>query len=247
MARLDNRRVRLNDPVFRRDHAGENGDAQRGRRRERIDRRGGQARRHYRPVGRGGAKISVAGRNQRDAGAVELSAGGTATIGAVKIDLSAAAGAAGTLLIDPTDLVIGTVDPTAPVDASYAANFMTFGGNVDLTATRSITVARDGVIDTTLSGGQSGAIDLSAPSISLLGGSQLLAGATGRAARRAPFRSPPPRHRIPGFDSDRRDWASRRHHGRRRDHDDRRFGAGAVAEPRHDRHSIVPHRRGDDF
>ena len=126
-----------------------------------------------------GARFSVAAGSSGDAGEVDLSAIGTATIGAIDVDLSAADGKSGTLDIDPTDLVIGSVDPDAPSDASFDANMVTLGGSVDLSATNSITIARNGIIDTTKSGGQSGSIELTAPSISILGGGQLLAGAVG--------------------------------------------------------------------
>ena len=127
-----------------------------------------------------------------NAGLVELSAKGTATIGQINLNLAAPNGAAGTLLIDPYNLVIG--DPNNPgagsvlstnSDYSYSGNLITNGANVVLSADNSITIANGGIIDTrqynhasalsasNASTGNSGSITLNAPNITVNG--QLLA------------------------------------------------------------------------
>src|SRR5262249_40391679 len=90
-------------------------------------------------------------------------------------DLGSTAGRAGSLLLDPTDLVIGAVDHGYP---SFSPNITTNGGSVNLLADNSITLASDGIIDTRSSSG-SGSVSLTAPHIALLGGSQSLANAVG--------------------------------------------------------------------
>ncbi|HLJ72214.1 MAG TPA: leukotoxin LktA family filamentous adhesin, partial [Roseiarcus sp.] len=119
-------------------------------------------------------------------GLVELSAGKVATIGDIRLNLGAPGGEAGTLLLDPWDLQIGgaaaggsSTASDVTVDSSFSPSLITHGASVVLEADHSITIAAGGVIDTTLSGGQSGAIALTAPSISVLGGAQLLADAVG--------------------------------------------------------------------
>src|SRR5579883_2565907 len=112
-----------------------------------------------------------------DAGAGAFGEGGL-------VELSA--GKAATLLLDPWDLQIGGVaaggSSTASdvtVDSSFSPSLVTHGASVVLEADHSITIANGGVIDTTLSGGQSVAIALTAPSITVQGGAQLLADAVG--------------------------------------------------------------------
>lgn len=121
-----------------------------------------------------------------DGGFTELSATKTVTLGAVDVDLSSRSGKAGLLYIDPTDLIIGT---------GGSASMITNGTDVSLQATNSITIAADGTIDTRQfnrsanggelsaanpSTGNSGAILLTSPNISVFG--SLLAGvSTGSA------------------------------------------------------------------
>ncbi|MDE1954408.1 MAG: leukotoxin LktA family filamentous adhesin, partial [Betaproteobacteria bacterium] len=127
---------------------------------------------HDLQVASGTTLLAQAG-SSGDAGRIELSAQDTATLGSLHVDLGATAGRAGSLLIDPIDLVI---------DGSNDSPYTTDGGNVSLLASRSITVATGGVIDTEVNGGTGGGnISLSAPSITVQGGASLLAG-TGAGA-----------------------------------------------------------------
>src|SRR4030081_525158 len=118
-----------------------------------------------------GATFNAHGGTTGDGGFVELSAVEIETLGKITVDLGAVAGRAGSLLLDPTDLVIGAVDHSYP---SFTPNITTNGGSVTLLADNSITLASDGIIDTTSSSG-SGAVSLTAPHINLLGGSKILA------------------------------------------------------------------------
>lgn len=117
-----------------------------------------------------GAAFDVSSK-QGDAGNIELSAKNTVTLASAIYNLSAPNGRAGTLLVDPTDIVIN------------AGNSMvTLGGNVNLAADNSITIASDGVIDTrnfnhsagvlsatNASLGNSGNVTLTAPNITVAG------------------------------------------------------------------------------
>lgn len=108
---------------------------------------------------------------QGNAGNIELSAKNTVSLASAIYNLSAPNGRAGTLLVDPTDIVIN------------AGNSMvTLGGSVNLVADNSITIASDGIIDTrnfnhsagalstsNISLGNSGNVTLTAPSISVAG------------------------------------------------------------------------------
>ncbi|PZR92799.1 MAG: hypothetical protein DI537_12650, partial [Stutzerimonas stutzeri] len=115
-----------------------------------------------------------------DGGFLELSARRTVDLGAIDIDLSARNGKAGLLYIDPTDVVIGT---------GGNANMVFSGTDARITATDSITILGDGLVDTrnfnrnanggVLSAanpslGNSGNIEITAPRITVAG--QLLAG-----------------------------------------------------------------------
>ncbi len=115
-----------------------------------------------------GATLRAQAGSSGNAGSIELSAQDTATLGSLQVNLGATDGRAGTLLIDPIDLVIN-----AGNDSAYTTN----GGSLTLLASHSITVAADGVIDTEASGTTGGgSISLSAPSITIGGGAQLLSG-----------------------------------------------------------------------
>ena len=120
-----------------------------------------------------GAQLVAAGGTSGDGGFVELSAQQTERLGAISVDLGAAQGRAGTLLLDPRDLVI-TGGAASANGASLSPNLLTNGGAVRLEADNSITVASDGLIDTRAQSG-SGAITLIAPHLSVLAGGRLLA------------------------------------------------------------------------
>ncbi len=104
-------------------------------------------------------------------GFVELS-GKLAEIGSVSLDLGSDRGTAGTLLIDPYDLVIG----------SATGNFITGGANVSLQADNSITVVSGGIIDTRNATGNAGSITLTSREITVANGAELRADATGSFA-----------------------------------------------------------------
>ncbi|HEY5380373.1 MAG TPA: leukotoxin LktA family filamentous adhesin [Pseudolabrys sp.] len=113
-----------------------------------------------------GANFDVSSKDG-SGGFVDLSAKNVADLGAIKFNLAAPNGTAGSLLIDPTDLVI-----------SDNASYVLPGSNVSLLADHSITITSTGVIDTrVMSGlvttGNSGNITLAAPIITVNG--QLLA------------------------------------------------------------------------
>jgi filamentous hemagglutinin family protein len=125
-----------------------------------------------------GTRLDVSSK-QSDAGFVELSAKNAVTVGAIKLDLTAPNGRAGTLLIDPADLVID-----GGSDSTTSTIILSNGGNVILTASSSITITSTGAIDTRLfnrganggvlspanpSVGSSGAVTLTAPAITING------------------------------------------------------------------------------
>ncbi|WP_417269807.1 leukotoxin LktA family filamentous adhesin [Celeribacter sp.] len=114
-----------------------------------------------------GAVISAHGAGTGAGGFVELS-GKNAEIGGVILDLLSDAGRGGTLLIDPIDVTI------------TAGNSMVTGGvNASILADNSITIEAGGSIDTTLAGGVSGDITLTAPILSVAAGGVLNAAAVG--------------------------------------------------------------------
>ncbi|SEK85157.1 hypothetical protein SAMN04488032_107109 [Pacificibacter marinus] len=114
-----------------------------------------------------GAVISAHGAGTGAGGFVELS-GKHAVIGGVILDLLSDAGHGGTLLIDPIDVTI------------TAGNSIASGGvNVSILADNSISIEAGGSIDTTLSGGASGDITLTAPILSVAAGGLLNAAAVG--------------------------------------------------------------------
>ena len=131
-----------------------------------------------------GAAFDVSSKNG-NAGFVELSAKQVAAIANASYNFSAPNGKAGSLLIDPYDLVI-TGDPAnsssgAANDYTVSNSIFSHGANVTLTADNSITIAATGVIDTREVGLRAGDITLKAPKITILG--QLLADtATGATA-----------------------------------------------------------------
>ena len=118
-------------------------------------------------------------------GHVELSARQTATIGAMQLDLSSANGANGGLLIDPYALVIGAAPAITGATSDFATStaILTHGASITLSADSSITVQNGGIIDSRnlgaagLSLGDSGAITLNAPQITIASGGQVRADA----------------------------------------------------------------------
>ncbi len=142
-------------------------------------------------VAHDGAKLAASAAGSGNAGGIELSAAGTETIGLITTDLSSRGGRAGSLLYDPTNLIIGSASSPLPgssspaayqPDYSVAGSIFSGGADVTLLASNSITIAGSGVIDTRnisagVSVGNSGAISITAPTISLQSGAQLLAGA----------------------------------------------------------------------
>ena len=126
-----------------------------------------------------GAKVNVSGGTSGDGGTIELSATGTARIAGAKLDAGATYGQAGSVLIDPTNVVIG---PTSDVDVGNGqASIDSDGGNVTITASNSITVESGGYINTRQTGsgnpndtssvstGNSGYVDLTAPTLTIAG------------------------------------------------------------------------------
>ena len=149
-----------------------------------------------------GATFLADARGSGNGGLVEISGKVDTVAAGVIVNLGAASGTAGTLLFDPDQLIIGGATQTpAPGDnpivggsTSTLASLYTDGGSVELDATTSITI--DGIIDTrkysgdqvsatqvagTLasvgkaSTGNSGAITLDAPSITVASGGALYA------------------------------------------------------------------------
>ncbi|MET0446534.1 MAG: leukotoxin LktA family filamentous adhesin, partial [Pseudorhodoplanes sp.] len=125
-----------------------------------------------------GAKFSAAAGSTGNGGFVELSAVKTVALGKIDVDLGASAGKAGTLLIDPDELIVGNF---ASEDAGHKPNITTNGGSVILVADKLITIAADGFIDTTAASG-SGDVTLTAPHLVLQGGAKILAGSVGGGA-----------------------------------------------------------------
>ncbi len=108
-----------------------------------------------------GAMISARGAGTGAGGFVELS-GKYVEIGSVELDLLSDSGAGGTLLIDPIDVTI-----------TAGNSILNAGVNTVVEADNSITIAAGGSIDTTLSGGASGDITLTAPIIGVVAGGLL--------------------------------------------------------------------------
>ncbi len=117
-----------------------------------------------------GATFAGKGGLTGDGGFLELSAKKTVTIDAIDVNLATTSGKNGVFLIDPQDLVINS------------ANISVNGADVNLTADNSITIAAGGSVDTrqftrangdlsatNASTGNSGAITLTAPKITVLG------------------------------------------------------------------------------
>ena len=134
-----------------------------------------------------GAVVDVSAGSSGDGGTIELSAVGAANISTIVLNAGAVSGNAGSILIDPTDVVIGNVtDLSLPTDhASIISN----GGNVSITASDSITLASGAYINTrqlsspaatdnvtTVSSGKAGDVTLKAPSITIAGKIHAFAG-----------------------------------------------------------------------
>ncbi|WP_117193775.1 leukotoxin LktA family filamentous adhesin, partial [Rhizobium terrae] len=127
-----------------------------------------------------GFTVKAAAGETGDGGFVELSAKKVVELATVNLDLGAKNGRAGTLLIDPENVVIGA--DVGAADTTYFASQLTNGANYSLTATGSITVNGGYKIDTRqmdvqgVSTGNSGNVTLSAPRVTLDANSQILAG-----------------------------------------------------------------------
>lgn len=119
-----------------------------------------------------GARFDVSSLNA-NAGSIELSAKNVAAVATATYNLSAPHGKAGSLLIDPYDLVVsGHPELSASGssdDYTYSGSIYSNGGNVTLTADHSITIDATGVVDTRVAGGKSGDISITAPNITVLG------------------------------------------------------------------------------
>lgn len=129
-----------------------------------------------------GAAVNVSGGDSGDGGTIEFSARGTAYIAGASLNTGATQGKAGSVLIDPTDVVIG---PQSDVDVGGSqASINSNGGSVTITASNSITLEPSAYINTrqtVVSGsptandtssnsvGNSGDVDLTAPNITIAG------------------------------------------------------------------------------
>ena len=121
-----------------------------------------------------GATVDASAGTSGNGGSIELSAGGQVSLAGANLFAGAAQGQAGSILIDPTAVVVGA----APGDM---ASIDSGGANVTIDATQSITIATNGYINTRETGtgvaddatdpstGPSGNITLSAPSVTILG------------------------------------------------------------------------------
>ncbi|HMI96506.1 MAG TPA: leukotoxin LktA family filamentous adhesin, partial [Micropepsaceae bacterium] len=131
-----------------------------------------------------GAVVNVHGKDGGKGGTVELSAGRTAAFSGATLDAGSDHGAAGSILIDPTIVVIGGTTTNSPSNSlaipSDIPSIASNGASVTITATDSITIASGGYINTRMTGlpgdeinalstGDSGAVSLTAPSIQVDG------------------------------------------------------------------------------
>ncbi|MBX3530644.1 MAG: leukotoxin LktA family filamentous adhesin [Rhizobiaceae bacterium] len=128
-----------------------------------------------------GFTVKAAAGATGDGGFVELSAKKVVELATVNLDVSARGGAAGTLLIDPEDIVIGT--GSSP-DVTYMATQPTNGANFVLEASGSITIKSNYGIDTRVQSGgvttaNSGSVTLTAGSIAMENGAYIRTGVTG--------------------------------------------------------------------
>lgn len=115
-----------------------------------------------------------------DAGSIEFSAKGTLALNGGTLIAGATNGARGQILLDPTDLVVNTnqnsagADITMAADNSITVGCATAGCNQ---GSSTVTVSSQNLNASGSSIGNSGNISLTAPQITLLDNSQLLAGA----------------------------------------------------------------------
>jgi filamentous hemagglutinin family protein len=132
-----------------------------------------------------GAVANVHGKDGGNGGTVELSAAGTGSFTGATLDAGSDRGAAGSILIDPSSVVIGGGAPTnypsdTPTIPSTIPSIASNGANVTVTADTSIVIASNGYINTrktagtgndktSLSTGNSGDVTLNAPGIQVFG------------------------------------------------------------------------------
>jgi hypothetical protein len=130
-----------------------------------------------------GALISAHGAGSGMGGVVDLS-GHTATIGAVDVDLGSDTGKAGTLLLDPYDLIIGGATTQSGPDDDYSVigSIASNGADVLLQADNSITMGNGSSINTTKTGGDAGSVTLESRSITIDNGATIDASAPGHMA-----------------------------------------------------------------
>ncbi len=138
-----------------------------------------------------GFTVKAAAGTTGDGGFVELSARKVVELASINLDVGAAGGRAGTLLIDPDDIVIGGSGTPSVVVGSGAAQGVTFvasqitnGVNIRLEATSSITIKSNYGIDTRMlaagvTTGNSGSVTLKAGSIAIEDGGFIRTGVTG--------------------------------------------------------------------
>ena len=131
-----------------------------------------------------GVRIAAAGGAVGDGGFVELSAKKVVELATIDLDLSARDGQAGTLLIDPEDIVFGAGSGGS---ITYMASQLSNGANLQFEASGSITIRSGYSLDTRkldaegYSSGNSGSVTLLAPRIAIESGGQILAGVNNRA------------------------------------------------------------------
>jgi filamentous hemagglutinin family protein len=138
-----------------------------------------------------GFTVKAAAGATGDGGFVELSAKKVVDIATINLDVTAAGGSAGTLLIDPEDIVIGgsgtgtvVVGSTTSTPATYVTSQITNGANIRLEATDSITIKSNYGIDTRVQSGgvttaNSGSVTLKAGSIAIETGGYIRTSVTG--------------------------------------------------------------------
>ena len=131
-----------------------------------------------------GFTVKAAAGTSGDGGFVELSAKKVVELAGINMDLGGANGAAGTLLIDPEDVVIGS---GSTVGTTYFTSRITNGVNYILDADNSIIIKNGYGIDTRVltngvTSGDSGSVTLRAPNITIENGGYINTGVTAGSA-----------------------------------------------------------------